>query len=52
MVLIREVTAADWQETQAWRTLFPDYLEADKNLVRANLLRSLDRLPSILEGLV
>ena len=47
-----EVTAAAWQETQAWRTLFPDYLEADKNLIRANLLRSLDRLPSILEGLV
>ena len=47
-----EATTAAWQETQAWRTLFPDCLEAEKKVIRTNLLRSLERLPSILEGLV
>jgi putative nucleotidyltransferase with HDIG domain len=41
----------DWLESSGWKILFPGDLE-ERSLARANLKRSLERLPSILEGLV
>lgn len=49
------VNEADWMNASGWTILFPENGTADeseKSLARANLQRSLDRLPMILEGLV
>jgi putative nucleotidyltransferase with HDIG domain len=51
------VSDSDWRNAGGWKILFPagedaDKAEADRSLARANLKRSLDRLPTILEGLV
>ena len=47
----------DWLNVSGWNILFPDHgdpekRESEKALARANLKRSLDRLPTILDGLV
>ena len=47
-----EVTDDDWLNASGWGILFPQQNEAEKAIARANLKRSLDRLPTILEGLV
>ena len=46
-----------WLNATGWGILFPqqpdaEKAESEKTLARANLKRSLDRLPTILEGLV
>ena len=51
------VSDDDWFNASGWDLLFPDHdnpenAESEKALARANLKRSLDRLPTILEGLV
>lgn len=46
------VSEATWQQASGWRILFPNQNEAEVNIARANLKRSLQRLPTILEGLV
>jgi putative nucleotidyltransferase with HDIG domain len=46
-----EVTAENWMAAEGWDLLFPDSLEA-RAIARANMERSLERLSSILEGLV
>ncbi len=46
-----EVTAEDWMEAEGWDLLFPAESEA-RALARANMERSLERLSTILEGLV
>jgi putative nucleotidyltransferase with HDIG domain len=54
---VTPVSDDDWLHASGWRILFPDQFdparsEAEKSLARANLKRSLERLPTILEGLV
>lgn len=39
-------------DATGWGILFPNQSEAERAIARANLQRSLDRLPNILEGLV
>ena len=49
------VNDADWLQSTAWDILFPassETSETEKTLARATLKRSLERLPTILEGLV
>ena len=51
------VSAEDWLSASGWNILFPeqnqpDRAESEKTLARAALKRSLERLPTILEGLV
>jgi putative nucleotidyltransferase with HDIG domain len=51
------VSDADWFHASGWGILFPEQgdpgkSESEKALARANLKRSLERLPTILEGLV
>lgn len=51
------VSAEDWLNAQGWDILYPersepDRAESEKALARAALKRSLERLPTILEGLV
>ena len=46
-----EVTAEDWMEAEGWDLLFPADPEA-RILARANMEHSLERLSTILEGLV
>ena len=49
------VNATDWLQATAWDILFPagsESAETEKTLARATLKRSLERLPTILEGLV
>lgn len=41
----------DWLESTGWNILFPGDVQ-ESSFARANLKRSLERLPSILEGLV
>jgi putative nucleotidyltransferase with HDIG domain len=47
-----EVTSQDWLNAPGWDILFAHHAETEKSLARANLHRSLERLPTILEGLV
>ncbi|MEW6159221.1 MAG: HDOD domain-containing protein [Verrucomicrobiota bacterium] len=47
-----EVALEDWLETPAWNLLVPQQSESEKTIARANLKRSVERLPTILEGLV
>lgn len=51
------ISDSEWLNAAGWGILFPqqpdaDKAESEKSLARANLKRSLDRLPTILEGLV
>jgi HD-like signal output (HDOD) protein len=46
-----EVTAETWMEAEGWSYLFPDTGE-ERVIARANMERSLERLSTILEGLV
>ncbi len=49
------VNDTDWLQATAWDILFPassESSETEKTLARATLKRSLERLPTILEGLV
>ena len=47
-----EVTNEDWLEASGWSILFPQRADAERALARASLNRSLERLPTILEGLI
>ena len=47
-----EVTNEDWLEASGWGILFPERADAERVLARASLNRSLERLPTILEGLI
>ncbi|HXJ60295.1 MAG TPA: HDOD domain-containing protein [Verrucomicrobiae bacterium] len=51
------VSDHDWLNASGWTLLFPsqpdpDKAESERGLARMNLKRSLDRLPTVLEGLV
>ena len=49
------VNDTDWLQATAWNILFPsssESSETEKTIARATLKRSLERLPTILEGLV
>lgn len=45
-------TDEDWLKAAGWGILYPHSHDADHTIARAALKRSLDRLPTILEGLV
>jgi HD-like signal output (HDOD) protein len=47
-----EVTMEQCQAASGWQVLFPQEGEAEHAIARASLDRSLERLPSVLEGLV
>ena len=47
-----EVTKEDWLNATGWGILFPQGGEAERTIALASLNRSLERLPTILEGLV
>jgi hypothetical protein len=47
-----EVTQEQCLSASGWHVLFPDPREAENAIARASLNRSLERLPSVLEGLV
>ena len=46
------VTDADWLNASGWSILFPDRADEEKAIAHAGLRRSLERLPTILDGLV
>jgi hypothetical protein len=46
------VSEDDWVNAMGWKVLFPHDREEEKSIARASLKRSLERLPTILEGLV
>jgi HD-like signal output (HDOD) protein len=46
------VSNDDWLKATGWDILFSSQAESERNIARANLHRSLERLPTILEGLV
>jgi len=46
------VTGEQCLQASGWSVLFPNALEAEQAIARASLHRSLERLPSVLEGLV
>jgi len=46
------VSQEDWMNASGWDLLFNRQSETEKSIARANLKRSLERLPSLLEGLV
>jgi HD-like signal output (HDOD) protein len=47
-----EITRDHFLEATGWHVLFPEEHEAEQAIARAALDRSLERLPSVLEGLV
>ena len=47
-----EVTREQCLAASGWRVLFPDQASAEQTIARASLDRCLERLPSVLEGLV
>ncbi len=47
-----KISALAWQQASGWAILFPQQAEAERAFARASLQGYLDRLPSILEGLV
>jgi HD-like signal output (HDOD) protein len=47
-----EVTHELCLQASGWRVLFPNQQDAEQAIARASLHRSLERLPSVLEGLV
>jgi putative nucleotidyltransferase with HDIG domain len=48
----KPVTQEDWMSASGWTILSTHQSETEKSIARANLKRSLERLPSLLEGLV
>jgi len=46
------VSDDDWARASGWNILFPGGGEEDRAIARASLKRSLERLPTLLEGLV
>ncbi len=46
------VTDQDWLEASGWKIIFANHGEQEKAIATASLKRSLERLPSILAGLV
>jgi putative nucleotidyltransferase with HDIG domain len=46
------VSEDDWLTASGWAILFPEQTGEDRTSVRASLKHSLDRLPTIMEGLV
>jgi putative nucleotidyltransferase with HDIG domain len=48
----RDVSDEEWQAISGWGILFPNLREPEKAIVNASFKRSLERLPTILEGLV
>ncbi len=49
---LHEITGDDWLNATGWNLLFPHGSVEEKAIARASLKRSLERLPTILEGLV
>ncbi len=47
-----EVTEAAWQESSGWQILFAHQKEEERVITRASLKRSLERIPTILEGMI
>jgi HD-like signal output (HDOD) protein len=47
-----EVSNEDWMNATGWGILFPRKEDSEQAIAHANLKRSLERLPTILEGLV
>lgn len=48
-----QIKEKDWLNAAGWRVLFPNERDQDEEmLTKANLRRSLDRLPLVLDGLV
>jgi hypothetical protein len=47
-----EVTREQCLEAPGWRVLFPKQSASEHTIARASLHRCLERLPSVLEGLV
>lgn len=48
----REVTREECFAASGWKMLLPDAHEAEHNIARASLTRTLEQLPQMLEGLV
>ncbi|MCF7707279.1 MAG: HDOD domain-containing protein [Verrucomicrobia bacterium] len=48
----KEIHNDEWLNATGWRILFPDDTSNEKMLAHAGFKRSLERLPTILEGLV
>ena len=46
------ITGEAWAEAPGWKFLFPGNSKEEQEIARANLRRSLERLPAILEGMV
>jgi hypothetical protein len=46
------VTSEIWTSASGWHILFPERRDAERAIACAALRRSLERLPSILQGLV
>jgi hypothetical protein len=49
---LTEVAYEAWLDSTGWKILFAHQTEDEKSITRASLKRSLERIPSILEGLV
>ncbi len=47
-----EVRQGDWLNVTGWLLLFPEHAEEERAIAEAHLRASLERLPSLLEGLV
>ena len=47
-----EVAAEDWLNATGWNILIPERADGERTLALASLNRSLERLPTILEGLI
>jgi putative nucleotidyltransferase with HDIG domain len=47
-----EVTEQTWLESSGWQILFAHQKEEERAITRASLKRSLDRIPTILEGMI
>jgi hypothetical protein len=48
----REVTRDECFAASGWKMLLPDARDAEHNIARASLTRTLEQLPQMLEGLV
>jgi HD-like signal output (HDOD) protein len=46
------VSAEDWINASGWNVLFPSRNEEERTIARAAIQRSLERLPTLLDGLV
>lgn len=46
------VTEESWLQIEGWKILFPNHLEEERSLLRANLQHGLARLPHIVDGII